>query len=159
MSFSHFIASAHNVFLTASPLHKKLEYVRKSYFGRKKLKFRMRVKFRNKSSEWKGGKNIKQMRGDSTTYLTAGGHEGHDATKMFKLKMEAIQALFHLTRNIHMLYTNGACFFFFLFHGQEKSITFFFFSKKMSACSAGDDGEVVPHQDECSQVPVSDLEF
>lgn len=67
------------------------------------------------------------------------------------------QALFHLTRNIHILTQMDVVFFFSPWAG--KINYFFFFLKKMSTCSAGDDGGIVPHQDECSQVPVSDLEF
>lgn len=88
-------------------------------------------------------KNIKQMRGDSTTYLTAGRSWRPWCNKDVQVENGSlIQALFHLTRNIHILTQMDVFFFFFPFPCAGKINYIFFFLKKMSACSAGDDGGI-----------------
>ena len=114
------------MFFDCFTITQKLGMWGKSYFWRKRLKFRMRVKFRNKSSEWKDRKILNRWELIQAHIWLQGGHEGHDGTNMFQVENGNLtQALFHLTRNIHIL-TQMNGFFFFLFCGQEKSITFFF---------------------------------
>ena len=129
------------MFFDCFTITRKLGMWGKSYFRRKRLKFRMRVKFRNKSSEWKDRKILNRWELIQAHIWLQGGHEGHDGTKMFQVENGNLtQALFHLTRNIHIL-TQMDVFFFFPFLSAGK-INYIFFLKMMSACSAGNDGGI-----------------
>lgn len=129
------------MFFDCFTITQKLGMWGKSYFRRKRLKFRMRVKFRNKSSEWKDRKILNRWELIQAHIWLQGGHEGHGNKDVSSWKWKLNSSIISPDKEYPHTYTNGR-FFFFSFSVGRKNQLHFFFLKMMSACSAGNDGGI-----------------